>query len=182
MASAHRGLTVLFSVVFATSTFLRPATATSVFAAIFAEDTSMIGQIKHIKRAGLFCFGVCVGATLMAAQANAAPPIPIHFAPGSYGAVANGRVTATEFLQTFKLDVAAGQVMILTFAGPGPMRGEVQCQGGVGGGPYYGGGDTITLTTAGECDITVGANTMADPVWSGEFTIAVLVFTPPKTP
>ena len=30
---------------------------------------------------------------VVASQAHAAPPIPIKFAPGSYGAVVNGKVT-----------------------------------------------------------------------------------------
>jgi hypothetical protein len=135
-----------------------------------------------MKPLNCICLSICAAFFLTLTHANAASPIPIQFAPGSYGAVANGKVTATNFLETYKLDVAAGQVMILTFAGAGPMRGEVQCQGGVGGGPYYGAGDSITLTTAGECVITVGANTMADPKWTGGFTLAVLVYTPPKTP
>jgi hypothetical protein len=134
------------------------------------------------KRSGCIHLMICASFALIATHADAAPPIPIEFAPGSYGAVANGRVGPGNWLQTYKLDVAAGQVMILTFAGAvGPMRGEVQCQGGVGGGPYYGGGDSITITTAGECDITVGGNTMSEPQ-PGGFTLAVLVYTPPKTP
>jgi hypothetical protein len=141
-------------------------------------NSDLHGGSSMNRRARRTCLAVGAGLTLFASQAIAAPPIPIQFAPGSYGAVANGRVTATEFLQTFTLDVAAGQVMILTFAGAGPMRGQAQCQGGVGGGPYYGTGDNITITTAGRCDITVGANTMASPQWTGGFTLAVLVYTP----
>jgi hypothetical protein len=136
-------------------------------------------MIKHFRVA---CVMGSVAFALIATPTDAASPITIQFAPGSYGAVANGQVTSGNPLQTYKLDVAAGQVMILTFAGAGPMRGQVQCQGGVGGGPYYGGGDSIKITTAGECEITVGANTMADPVWTGGFTLAVLVYTPPKVP
>jgi hypothetical protein len=135
-----------------------------------------------IKRLGSLCLMVCAGFALTASYAHAAPPIPIHFAPGSYGAVVNGHVSASNWLQTFKLNASAGQVMTLTFAGAvGPMRGQVQCQGGVGGGPYYGNGDSITITTSGECDITVGGNTMAEPQ-PGTFTLAVLVYTPAKSP
>jgi hypothetical protein len=113
--------------------------------------------------------------TLVTAQAYAGPPVTIEFAPGSYGAVAQGHVTMSDPQTTYKLQVSAGQTMILTFAGAGPMRGSVQCQGGVGGGPYYGTGDTIKITTSGECSISAGANTMAEG-WTGNFTLAVLVY------
>ena len=63
--------------------------------------------------------------------------------------------------------------MIITFTGAGPMRGQVQCVGG-GDGPYYGTGNTFSIPATGECQITVGANTMADN-WTGGFTLAILV-------
>jgi len=111
---------------------------------------------------------------LSAAPAHAGPPVWIEFAPGSYGAIAQGRVKPGDPLTTYKLTANGGQTMILTFVGAGPMRGQVQCAGGVGGGPYYGTGDSIALTTTGECEITVGANTMAEE-WTGGFTLAVLI-------
>jgi len=129
------------------------------------------------KHAASLCTTIAAALVLMTAHANAAPPIPIEFAPGSYGAVAQGHVTMSEPQQTFKLDVNAGQVMIITFAGAGTMRGSVQCQGGVADGPYYGTGNSVTITTSGACSISAGANTMAEP-WSGNFTLAVLVYTP----
>jgi hypothetical protein len=143
-------------------------------------EMAMIQQTRFIRTTTM---GITMSATLalLATQARAAPPIPIDFATGSYGAVAQGQVTMANPVTTYRLDVAAGQVMILTFAGAGTMRGSVQCQGGVGGGPYYGSGDSIAITTSGPCDVTVGANTMAD-TWSGGFTLAVLVYTPPKSP
>jgi hypothetical protein len=156
----------------------KPATTVTIkhLVANPAEEASMI------KRFGGICLMIGASFALTATGANAASPIPIKFAAGSYGAVVNGHVSAGNWLQTYKLNVAAGQVMILTFAGAvGPMRGQVQCQGGVGGGPYYGAGDSITITTSGECDITVGGNTMAEPQ-PGGFTLAVLVYTPSKSP
>jgi hypothetical protein len=114
---------------------------------------------------------------LLAAQAQAAPPIPLQFAPGSYGALAQGQVTKTEFQQSYTFDANAGQVLTITFAGAGAMRGQVQCQGGVGDGPYYGSGNSITVKTSGECIVTVGANTMAEQ-WTGGFTLAVLAYAP----
>jgi hypothetical protein len=117
---------------------------------------------------------------LMTVAAVAAPAIPIEFGSGSYGAVVQGHVTMSEPQQTFKLDVMAGQIMVITFAGAGTMRGSVQCAGGIGDGPYYGTGNSITITTTGECVISAGANTMAEP-WTGNFTLAVLVYTP-RTP
>jgi hypothetical protein len=111
---------------------------------------------------------------LVAGQAHAAPPIPIKFAAGSYGAVVNGKVIVGAPLTTYSLKVKAGRVLIVTFTGGGPMRGSVSCPGGVGDGPWYGTGNTITATTAGVCTITVGANTMAAD-WTGGFTMAVLV-------
>jgi hypothetical protein len=138
-------------------------------------------EMAMIKKTSLVRTTLGAAFALLATQARAAPPIPIDFATGSYGAVAQGQVTMGNPLTTYRIDVAAGQVMILAFAGAGTMRGSVQCQGGVGGGPYNGSGDSIAITTSGPCDLTVGANTMAEP-WSGGFTLAVLVYTPPKNP
>jgi hypothetical protein len=53
----------------------------------------------------------------------------------------------------------------------------VTCQGGVGDGPYYGTGNSITVKVSGNCDISAGANTMAND-WTGDFTIAVLAYRP----
>ncbi len=131
-------------------------------------------MIKHPACVGMW---ILAALALMTTHAHAAPPIPIEFAPGAYGAVAHGHVTVSAPQQTFKLDVKAGQVMIITFAGAGTMRGSVQCQGGVADGPYYGTGNSITIKVSGECDISAGANTMAEP-WTGNFTLAVLVYTP----
>lgn len=114
---------------------------------------------------------------VLSAQANAASPITLKFAKGSYGVMAQGRVTPSEPQQIYQLDVEAGQVMTITFAGGGPMRGSVKCQGGVGDGPYTGGGNSITIKQSGNCEISVGANTMANE-WSGGFTLAVLVYKP----
>ena len=97
---------------------------------------------------------------------------PLHFAPGSYGAIANGRATATEPQQTFTFNANAGQTLIITFTGAGSMRGQVQCLGGSDG-PYYGGGDSFKVPATGECRIRVGANPMAEQ-WTGDFTLAVL--------
>lgn len=121
----------------------------------------------------------CTGFALAGMPAHAASPIPIEFARGSYGAIAQGQVTANEPQQTFRLDVDAGQIMVIAFAGAGTMRGSVQCQGGVADGPFNGSGNSITIKKSGECDISVGANTMAEQ-WTGGFTLAVLVYKPPK--
>lgn len=125
-------------------------------------------MIKHV--ASIFLLAATAFAFALA-PARAQSPIPVQFAPGSFGAIANGQVTMKAPMQTYSLDVSAGQMMIFTFAGGGPMRASVQCQGGVGGGPYYGTGDSITITTSGACTVTVGANTMAAP-WTGGFTVA----------
>ena len=45
---------------------------------------------------------------LLASAAYAAPPIPIKFAPGSYGAVVNGKVKVGAPLTTYSLKVKAG--------------------------------------------------------------------------
>jgi hypothetical protein len=109
----------------------------------------------------------------IATHADAAPPIPLHFALGSYGVMANGHVTTSERYQVYTLDANAQQTIIITFTGNGPMRGQVQCLGG-GDGPYYGTGNAFTIPATGECRITVGANPMAES-WTGGFTLAVLV-------
>ncbi len=114
------------------------------------------------------CFG---------SQADAASPIILKFAKGSYGVMAQGHVTQSSPQQDYRIDVEAGQVMTITFAGAGPMRGSVSCQGGVGDGPYYGTGNSITIKVSGNCDISAGANTMAHE-WTGDFTLAVLVYRP----
>jgi hypothetical protein len=116
---------------------------------------------------------------LLSSQVHAASPITLTFAKGSYGVLAQGHVTAKEPQQVYKLDVEAGQIMTITFAGAGPMRGSVQCQGGVADGPYEGTGNSITIKQSGDCAISVGANTMANN-WTGDFTLAVLVYKPPR--
>jgi hypothetical protein len=106
-------------------------------------------------------------------------PTPIHFAPGSYGAVVNGYVSEEVFQQDFVLEVSAGQTMIITFTGAGPMRGGVSGPGGVGGdGPYYGTGNTFAIPTSGLWTVYAGVNTMAGAPWTGGFTLAVLVANP----
>ncbi len=126
-----------------------------------------------IKHATATCLIPSVILGLIATHANAAPSIRLHFATGSYGVMANGHVTASEPQQVYTFDANAGQTMIITFTGAGPMRGQVQCQGG-GDGPYYGTGNTFSIPATGECRITVGANTMAEN-WTGGFTVAILV-------
>src|ERR1700721_500047 len=74
---------------------------------------------------------------LIATHADAAPPIRLHFAPGSYGVMANGRVTASEPHQVYTFDANAGQTMIITLTGAGQMGGTLQGLGG-GEGPYCG--------------------------------------------
>jgi hypothetical protein len=103
-----------------------------------------------------------------------ANPISLHFAPGSYGAIAQGHVTPGAWLQAFTLNVRAGQTMIVTFTGAGAMRGEISGPGG-GGGPFYGGGDSFVFPASGTFTLEVGANTMAGSPWTGGFTLAVLV-------
>jgi hypothetical protein len=110
-------------------------------------------------------------------------PTPIQFAPGSYGAVANGNVTSTVFQQSFSLNVRAGQVMIITFTGAGPMRGGVSAPAGqAGDGPYYGTGNSYTIPADGIYTVYCGADTMAGSPWTGGFTLAVLVANPLPTP
>ncbi len=118
----------------------------------------------------------CAQACLVS-QAAAAAPIVLKFAKGSYGVMVQGHVTPGAPQQLFQVNVDAGQVITITFAGAGPMRGSVACQGGVGDGPYYGTGNSITVKVSGNCDISVGANTMANE-WTGDFTLAILAYRP----
>jgi hypothetical protein len=129
---------------------------------------------KRLTLISLFLGGALAG---LGSQADAASPIILKFAKGSYGVMAQGHVTASEPQQVFRVNVDAGQVVTITFAGAGPMRGSVTCQGGVGDGPYYGTGNSITVKVSGNCDISAGANTMANN-WTGDFTIAVLAYRP----
>jgi hypothetical protein len=106
-------------------------------------------------------------------------PIQIEFAPGSYGTTIDGEVTATVFQQSYAMQVSAGQVMIITFTGAGPMRGGVTAPAGQSGdGPYYGTGNTYTAPVNGVYIVYCGANTMAGAPWTGGFTLAVLVSNP----
>ncbi len=118
-----------------------------------------------------------VAPACLGSRAEAASPIILKFARGSYGVMVQGHVTPHAPQQVYRVDVDAGQVMTITFAGGGPMRGSVACQGGVGDGPYAGTGNSITIKVSGNCDISVGANTMANE-WTGGFTLAVLVYRP----
>lgn len=128
---------------------------------------------------GLTALGLVLGGALVCfgSQADAASPIVLQFAKGSYGVMAQGHVTPSAPQQVFRVNVDAGQIVTMTFAGAGPMRGSVSCQGGVGDGPYEGTGNSITIKVSGNCDISVGANTMATD-WTGDFTLAVLAYRP----
>jgi len=130
-----------------------------------------------IRRAILTGLSLAGALACLGSQANAASPIVLKFAKGSYGVMAQGHVTPSAPQQVFQVNVDAGQVVTITFAGAGPMRGSVTCQGGVGDGPYYGTGNSITVKVSGNCDISVGANTMANE-WTGDFTLAVLAYRP----
>lgn len=124
---------------------------------------------------GLYAAAMAAVLLCAAGQADAASPIPLEFAKGSYGALAQGQVTMSEPQQVFRLDVSAGQLLTIIFAGAGPMRGSVQCQGNVADGPFEGTGNTVRIKVSGECDISVGANTMAT-TWTGGFTLAVMAY------
>ena len=125
--------------------------------------------MRNLQSLNYLCGIAAVAIIAMSVQANAEQ---LHFAPGSYGALGNGRATLSEPQQTFTFNAKAGQTLTITFTGAGPMRGQVQCIGG-GDGPYYGGGDSFKVPATGECRISVGANTMAE-TWTGGFTLAVL--------
>jgi len=128
---------------------------------------------------GLILMSLLLAGVLacLGSQVGAASPIVLKFAKGSYGVMAQGHVTPSAPQQVFQVDVDAGQVVTITFAGAGPMRGSVACQGGVGDGPFYGTGNSVTVKVSGNCDISVGANTMANE-WTGDFTLAVLAYRP----
>jgi hypothetical protein len=134
-------------------------------------------EVAMVRRSTLLSLALSGALACLCSQADAASPIVLKFAKGSYGVMAQGHVTASAPQQVFRVDVEAGQVMIITFAGAGTMRGSVACQGGVGDGPYDGTGNSITIKVSGNCDISVGANTMASE-WTGDFTLAVLVYRP----
>jgi len=120
---------------------------------------------------------LCGALACLGSRADAASPIVLKFAKGSYGVMAQGHVTPSAPQQLFQVNVDAGQVITITFAGAGPMRASMACQGGVGDGPYYGSGNSITVKVSGNCDISVGANTMANE-WTGDFTLAILAYRP----
>lgn len=130
-----------------------------------------------IRRSTLMTLALVSALVCFGAQADAASPIILKFAKGSYGVMAQGHVTPHAPQQVYRVNVDAGQVMTITFAGAGPMRGSVSCRGGVGDGPYYGTGNSIAVKVSGNCDISVGANTMANE-WTGDFTLAVLAYRP----
>lgn len=123
-------------------------------------------SIRFCLVAALCVMALCVVATEASARR-------LHIAPGSYGVLVNGTVTTRVFQRAYTLNARAGQVLILSFTGNGPMRGSIACQGG-GDGPYYGGGDSFTVPASGLCTINVGANTMAED-WTGGFTMSLLV-------
>ncbi len=109
------------------------------------------------------------------AGASAACPIPLRFARGSYGAMANGVLTGTPDTRYYSIAARAGQQMTVSFVGLGPLRAGITFPDGNGDGPFDGSGNVIALPSTGVYIIYIGQNTMAGEPWRGGFTLSVLI-------
>jgi hypothetical protein len=113
---------------------------------------------------------------------------PIHFAPGSYGAIINGRVSSTTGMGgTYSLAASANQLLTMIWGG-GQTNGEgggdplralvVGPDGnGVPDGNPMSSGQTIQLPLTGTYTITIEFDNMEER-WDGTFTMCILVVKP----
>ncbi len=106
---------------------------------------------------------------------DASCPIRVQFAAGTYGTTVHGRLTLAPDHRYYVVRARAGQRMILSFVGAGAMRGGVSFPDGSGDGPFNGEGDVIILPATGDYIVYVGQNTMAGPIWTGRFSLSILI-------
>ena len=134
----------------------------------------------------LIVLGAVLASTAVAASPTAAAcprgpgtdascPIRVQFAAGTYGTTVHGRLTLAPDQRYYVVRARAGQRMILSFVGAGAMRGGISFPDGSGDGPFNGEGDAITLPTTGDYIIYVGQNTMAGSIWTGRFSLSILI-------
>lgn len=114
-------------------------------------------------------------ACLRGPGTDASCPIRVQFAAGTYGTTVHGRLTLAPDQRYYVVRARAGQRMILSFVGAGAMRGGISFPDGSGDGPFYGEGDVIILPTTGDYIVYVGQNTMAGPIWTGRFSLSMLI-------
>lgn len=138
-------------------------------------------MFKRIVSAIVFVCALSVTAAAPAQAQGCRPgtsqscPIPLRFARGSYGAMADGVLTQMPDARYYSINARAGQRMIITFTGLGAMRGGITYPAGGGDGPFDGQGTVITLPSNGTYIIYLGQNTMAGDPWRGGYTLSVLV-------
>ncbi len=112
-------------------------------------------------------------------------PIPISFAPGSWGAIVNGQVANLNNARPFSLSARAGQFLTMIFDGGGPPDGKsgdplgAQVSDPDGNlldatNPHGESGLTVQLPKTGTYQIVIGLDNM-ETQWSGTFTLCVLV-------
>lgn len=122
---------------------------------------------------------VFVPQTVMAracvAGSSAACPIRISLLRGTYGTTVHGRLTQAPQQKFYAFRALAGQYMTIAFAGAGAMRGGINFPGSSGDGPFNGDGVTIALPTNGDYIIYVGQNTMVGEIWTGGYSLGVMV-------
>ncbi len=106
---------------------------------------------------------------------SAACPIRISLARGTYGTTVHGRLTQVPQQKFYAFRARAGQSLTIAFAGAGAMRGGINFPGGSGDGPFNGDGVTIALPTSGDYIIYLGQNTMAGEIWTGGYSLGVMV-------
>lgn len=102
-------------------------------------------------------------------------PRPVKIVPGFYGTSIDDRLTATSETRYYSLNANAGQQLILSFAGDGPLQTEISFPGGGRNGPLDNGGNTIFLPTTGTYIISISRNMMEGTLWYGRFSIAFVV-------
>ena len=106
---------------------------------------------------------------------SASCPIRISLLRGTYGTTVHGRLTFAPQQKYYALRARAGQLLTITFAGYGAMRGGINFPGGGGDGPFSGEGSTIDLPVTGDYILYLGQNTMAGEPWTGGYSLGVMI-------
>lgn len=112
----------------------------------------------------------------------ATSPIPIQFAPGSWGGIIDGVIADLESAQAYSVTAQAGQSLTMIFDGGGspdglsgdPPFARVVDPDGDYVTDHAESGVTIRLPKSGAYQIVVGLG-LTEMQWAGTFTLCVLI-------